>query len=259
MINLDRATDRLARIRAQLDALALPWTRLAAVDARALTAAQAASLDEAAYRRKHGMTPSLGELGCYLSHIEVMRALLAGPHEFALVLEDDVLLHAGLPTVLAGLVAHADRWDVVKLSAVHSGTPVPYLDVAPGHRLAVMMSRCTGSSAYLMNRRAAEAYVRGLLPMSLPYDHVFDQGWRFGLKVRLVTPTPCGHDEVIESTIVGGPNRKFPKWQRWGAYAYRLGNELRRVRYGLTHALAEKLRGGGSGQRAGDLGAQRGR
>jgi hypothetical protein len=43
---------------------------------------------------------------------------------------------------------------------------------------------------------------RGLLPMSLPYDHVFDQGWRFGLKVRLVTPTPCGHDEEIATTIV---------------------------------------------------------
>lgn len=249
VINLDRAPDRLARIRAQLDALGLPWTRLAAVDARALTPAQAASLDEAAYRRKHGMTPSMGELGCYLSHIEVMRALLASPYEFALVLEDDVLLHPSLPGVLDGLVAHASRWDVAKLSAVHSGTPVPYLQVAPGHSLAVMLSRCTGSSAYLMNRRAAEAYVAGLLPMSLPYDHVFDQGWRFGLKYRLVTPTPCGHDEVIESTIVAGPNRKFPKWKRWSTYAYRIGNELRRARYGLAHALLEKLGGRGLGAR----------
>lgn len=269
VINLDRAPDRLARIRSQLDALGLPWTRLAAVDARALSPAQVASLDEAAYRRKHGMKPSLGELGCYLSHIEVMRALLASPHEFALVLEDDVLLHPGLPAVLEGLVANPSRWDVVKLSAVHSGTPVPYLEVAPGHSLAVMLSRCTGSSAYLLNRRAAEAYIDGLLPMSLPYDHVFDQGWRFGIKYRLVTPTPCGHDEVIESTIVAGPNRKFPKWKRWRTYAYRVGNELRRARYGLSHALREKLeqrrlaRSGAaqapasSGGGAGYLGSQR--
>jgi glycosyl transferase family 25 len=251
VINLDRAPDRLARIRAQLDALGLPWTRLAAVDARALQPEQAAALDEAAYRRKHGMAPSLGELGCYLSHIEVMRALLASPHEFALVLEDDVLLHPSLPAVLEGLVAHAARWDVAKLSAVHSGTPVPYLQVAPGHWLAVMLSRCTGSSAYVLSRAAAEAYIAGLLPMSLPYDHVFDQGWRFGLKYRLVTPTPCGHDEVIESTIVAGPNRKFPKHRRWRAYAYRIGNELRRARYGLTHALLEKLGGRGLGRAGG--------
>jgi glycosyl transferase family 25 len=230
----------------QLQRLALPYTRLPAVDARALTPEQRAALDEPAYRRKHGMTPVLGELGCYLSHVAAMRLFLASSAEFALVLEDDVLLHAGLPAVLQGLMRHAGRWDVAKLSAVHSGTPVPVLEVAPGHHLAVMLSRCTGSSAYLMNRHAATAYLRepdGLLPMSLPYDHVFDQGWRFGLKFRLVTPTPCGHDETIASTIVAPPggSRKFHWTKRLPAYAYRLGNEWRRLVYGLTQTLRERL------------------
>jgi glycosyl transferase family 25 len=244
VINLDRAPERLARIRAQLDRLGLPWTRLAAVDARALTPEQAATLDEPAYRRKHGKTPAPGELGCYLSHHEVMRRFLAGEAEFALVLEDDVLLEPSLPAVLQGLLAHPDRWDMVKLSAVHSGTPVPVLEVAPGHRLAVMLTRCTGSSAYLINRRAATAYARDLLPMSLPYDHVFDQGWRFGLKVRLVTPTPCTHDEQIATTIVSTGSRKF-HWSRRGpAHLYRLGNESRRLVYGLTQLIGERFAAG---------------
>jgi glycosyl transferase family 25 len=246
VINLDRAPERLARITQQLQRLQLPFTRLPAVDARAFTPAQAALLDEAAYRRKHGMTPVPGELGCYLSHVEVMRAFLASDARAALVLEDDVKLHDTLPAVLAGLMRHGGRWDMTKLSAVHSGTPVPVAEVAPGHHLAVMLSRCTGSSAYLMNRRAATAYLdaaTGLLPMQLPYDHVFDQGWRFGLKVRLVTPTPCGHDDQVASTIgtSAGTTRKFPWQQRLPAFRYRLGNELRRVAYGLRQALAEKL------------------
>jgi glycosyl transferase family 25 len=216
------------------------------VDARTLTAEQLAKLDEPAYRRRHGMAPVMGELGCYLSHMEVMRAFVASGADFALVLEDDVLLHDSLPAVLQGLLHHARRWDVAKLSAVHRGTPVPYLALAAGHQLAVMLSRCTGSSAYLMNRRAAAAYLRspgGLLPMSLPYDHVFDQGWRFGLKFRLVTPTPCGHDDQIASTIVAppGPGRKFHWTQRGGAYAYRLGNELRRLTHGLREILRERF------------------
>jgi glycosyl transferase, family 25 len=244
VINLDRAPERLARVSAQLQHLQLPFTRLPAVDARALTAEQHGALDEPAYRRKHGMSPVLGELGCYLSHVEVMRAFLASNAQFALVLEDDVLLHDSLPAVLQGLLRNPGRWDVAKLSAVHRGTPVPYLDLALGHRLAVMLSRCTGSSAYLMNRRAAQAYLRepgGLLPMQLPYDHVFDQGWRFGIKYRLVTPTPCGHDEQIASTIVSPPgvSRKFHWTQRLPTYAYRLGNELRRLRYGLLETLRE--------------------
>lgn len=61
VINLDRATDRLERIDRQLSALALPFTRLSAVDARQLTAAQRAAFDEVAYRRKHGMAPVAGE------------------------------------------------------------------------------------------------------------------------------------------------------------------------------------------------------
>ena len=243
VINLDRAPERLARIAAQLDRLGLTWTRLPAVDARALQPAQRAALDDVAYRRKHGKEPVLGELGCYLSHVEVMRRFVAGGAPYALVLEDDVQLRDSLPAVLQGLVAQPGRWDMVKLSGVHSGTPVPYLEVAPGHRLAVMLSRCTGSSAYLMNRRAAEAYLRGLLPMQLPYDHVFDQGWRFGLKVRMVTPWACGHDDQVASTIVAPPGggRKFHWTKRLPTYAYRLRNEARRVGYGLSQALRERF------------------
>jgi glycosyl transferase family 25 len=241
VINLDRAPERLARISGQLQRLGLPYTRLPAVDARALTPAQRAAFDAPGYHRRHGMTPVPGELGCYLSHVEVVRRFLAGGAEFALVLEDDALIHPSLPAVLQGLQAHPRRWDMVKLSAVHSGTPVPVLTVAPGHHLAVMLSRCTGSSAYLMNRRAATAYARGLLPMSLPYDHVFDLGWRFGLKVRLVTPTPCTHDDQIATTIEAapGPSRKFRWTRRWSTYSYRLGIEARRLLYGLTHLLRE--------------------
>lgn len=244
VINLDRDTARLQRIAQQLEPTGLAWTRMSAVYGRDLPPdEQARLLDGTAYRRKHGMEPALGELGCYLSHVAVMRALLASPHRFALVLEDDVLLTPSLVPVLQGLLARPERWDMVKLSAVHSGTPQPYLDVAPGHRLAVMLSRCTGSSAYLVNRRAAQAYVDGLLPMSLPYDHVFDQGWTFGLKVRLVTPTPCIHDEEIATTIgAGGGTRKFAWWRRLSAHRYRLGNELRRVRYGLAQLRAERSR-----------------
>lgn len=244
VINLDKDRERLQRITQQLAPTGLAWTRISAVYGRDLPEPERLRLlDSASYRRKHGMEPALGELGCYLSHVAVMRALLDSPHRFALVLEDDVLLTPALVPVLQGLLAHAGRWDMVKLSQVHSGTPQPVLDLAPGHRLAVMLSRCTGSSAYIVNRRAAQAYVDGLLPMSLPYDHVFDQGWTFGLQVRMVTPTPCIHDEEIATTIgTGGASRKFRWWRRLPAHAYRLGNELRRVRYGLMETLRERRR-----------------
>jgi len=247
VINLDRAPDRLARITAQMQRLGLPFHRMAAVDARSMTPAQEAQLDESAYRRKHGMSPLLGELGCYLSHVQVMRAFLASNAELALVMEDDVLLHDSLPAVLEGLARHSQRWDMCKLSAVHSGTPQLLLELSPGHRLAVMLSRCTAASAYVLNRKAAQSYLHGpdpLLPMSLPIDHVIDQGWRFGIKVRLVVPTPCSHDDQVASNIgatsASNRHRKFPWYRRGSAYAYRLKNEVARVVYGLLQTARER-------------------
>lgn len=242
VINLDRAKERLERVSRQLDDAGLPWTRLRAVEGRAMSPQEvAAALDADTFRRWHGMEPALGEVGCYLSHVAAMRALLDSPHAAALILEDDVLLTPALQPVLQGLMRHAARWDMVKLSAVHSGTPQPVLEVAPGHHLAVMLSRCTGASAYVVSRHAAQVYLQRLLPMQLPYDHVFDKAWMLGLKVRLVTPCPCVHDEQIATTIAtGGASRKFPWHRRWPTYGYRLRNELTRVAWGLRETWRER-------------------
>ena len=243
VINLDRSPQRWQRVSAQLQAQGLAFERLSAVDARAFTPEQQAQLDVAAFHRLHGMEPLPGELGCYLSHVKAMTHFLASPAEFALVLEDDITLTERLPAALAGLLAHPDRWDMVKLSGVHSGTPQPVLPLAEGQQLAVMLTRCTGSSAYVVNRRAARAYVQGLLPMQLPFDHVFDRGWQFGLKVRLLLPLPCVHGDDGGSTILasGGGRAKFHWRRRWPTYAFRVRASLRRLAYGLHHWALERV------------------
>lgn len=96
VINLDRAPERLVRIGARLDTLGLPWSRFSAVEGKLLTAEdQAQLLDRPGFERRHGMTPTLGELGCYVSHVRVMQAFLDSGHDFALILEDDVHPHGG--------------------------------------------------------------------------------------------------------------------------------------------------------------------
>lgn len=56
----------------------------------------------------------------------------------------------------------------------------------------------------MINRTAAQRYVQQLLPMQLPYDHAYDRGWVYGLKVRRVFPEVCVHDDQVVSTI-GNP------------------------------------------------------
>lgn len=243
VINLDRAVERRAKISGALQSLGIAWERLAAVDGSRLPPAERqAKLDEREFQRRRGMPSVPGELGCYLSHVEAMRRLLDSDATCALVLEDDVLPGQELMAVVQALLSHPDRWDMVKLSAVHSGAPVRVLKLTGSHWLAVMFGSCRGSSAYLVNRFAAQRYHERLLPMSVQVDHVLDQGWRFGIKVRMVTPPPAQHDQTVASTIAQAPgtgSRKFHWSRRLPSYLYRLDTEAHRVLHALRECWGE--------------------
>jgi glycosyl transferase, family 25 len=250
VINLDKDTARLAKIANQLEALGLAWTRIPAVHGARLTAEQRQRLvDVEGYGRRHGMTPNAGEIGCYLSHLDAARALLASDATQALVLEDDVGLTPDVPAILDALAEKADRWDMVKLSAVHRGTPQPVVRLGERHHLTVMLSQCTAASAYVINRRAAHAYVDNLLPIRLPFDHAFDRAWTLGIRVRRVDPLVAIHDHEVESSSgqvahadgqAAASDRVFPWHRRLPTYVWRIVNELRRVTHGLLSVLRER-------------------
>ena len=157
-------------------------------------------------------------------------------------MEDDAILEDGFSQVVQYLSHHPKPWDMVKLSGVHSGTPCAVSTINDQYRLSVMFSKCTCSSAYMLNRKAAEAYNQGLLPMSLPYDHEFDKGWTYGIKVRAVTPFVVIHNEQAPTTIITTPtiSRKLAGLHRLPAYGYRLKTELCRLGYAISQYLTAR-------------------
>lgn len=242
VINLDRSPERLASIAAQLDQQGLRWQRISASDGRTLSMTDASLLDVESFRRKHGKEPLPGELGCYLSHVRAIDEFLAGPQQVVMVLEDDVQLGPDLKRVLVGLLMQHEQWDVVKLSGIHSGTPLVLSALDDFYSLAVGLSRYTGASCYLVNRFAAEAYAKDLLPMTLPYDHEYDQAWMRGIRLRMVVPAPCIHSFDMGSVLhpVGVSRPNFHWTRRWGTVAWRTLNECRRLIHGLSQWLAYK-------------------
>jgi glycosyl transferase family 25 len=241
VINLDRSPERLMEISPQLEKFGLSFERVQAVDGKHVSEGQKALLDEKCYQSKHGKSSLPGELGCYLSHIRAIDTFLASKKPYAVILEDDAILKEGFVQGILNLLEHADRWDMVKLSGVHTGTPVSVLKLNQMHVLAIMFSKCTGSSAYAINRRAALAYLQGLLPMTLPYDHEFDKGWDYGIKVRSISPFLVTHNEGAATTIlpIGRSNRKLTGINRWPAYQYRIKTEFERFGYAIRHYLKE--------------------
>lgn len=236
VINLDRSPNRLKKISAQLDRLGLNWQRVTAVDGATLNMDDITVLDTPRFHQQHGKHPLPGELGCYLSHIKALEALLSTDHEWGLILEDDADLGDGLPAVINALLEQPQAWDLVKLSGMHSGTPVKAQKLLSGQDLCIALSSYTGASCYLVNRYAAERMSKRLLPMSLPYDWAYDRGWLLGLKVRIVMPAPCQHSFVMGSELhpKGIIRKNFPWYRRTSTYMWRLTNEINRILYGLS-------------------------
>jgi glycosyl transferase family 25 len=236
VINLDRSPLRLENIAGQLNRLGLAWQRMPAADGKNLDLSDARLLDLEGFKRLHGKMPLVGELGCYLSHVWCMQRLLSTDYEYALIVEDDALLGDDLPAVLSDLMTMPSHWDMVKLSGMHGGTPLKLEVLSGGRSLAVPLSRYTGSSCYLVNRKVAALYADGLLPMKLPYDHEYDRAWDYGFKMRMVVPAPCLHTFELGSELnpFGVARLNFHWTKRLQVYGWRLSNEFRRLVYGIS-------------------------
>lgn len=244
VINLDRSPDRLAVMRQRLSRTGLPWRRVTAVDGHALDLPACAELDIKGYQRRHGKALNPAEAGCYFPHIEALRQFLAGPCAHALVLEDDADFPFDFSLLLRRLMAVEHLWDIVKLSSFHSGTPVRIADLNPPHALAIPLSRHMNANSLLFNRRAAQVLLERLLPMRLPYDHALERAWLYGLRLRVVTPSPCPSSTGLASTICDhrlARAFKFPLYRRMLAMLFRLHTELLRVAFGLAHVLRARV------------------
>jgi glycosyl transferase, family 25 len=230
LINLDRSRDRLTSMVAQLDSAGLAWKRVAGVDGSSFGELPWAGYDHRAYDRNWGKSPHPGEVGCFLSHVRALQAFLEDDAAFGLILEDDCRFSPDLRSVLDDLIECAGQWDVVKLSGKHSGMPMTVETLPHGRRLVALLQRQTGSAAYLVNRKAAQVYVSRLLPMNVPYDHTFDQVWRFGLTLRGIVPLAIGegapHSTIGYHSVQGAKKIWF---RRAGVLGYRTRTEIRRV------------------------------
>ena len=231
VINLDRATERWRFVEQGMAATGIPFRRVSAFEGRRLSF-PIPEFDERGYRLRHGRRRNDAEVGCYLSHLECLRLLLASDLDFALVVEDDAAPSPDLRQVIDEALRHREAWDVLRLSGYHDPLPMPIamLRTSPPRRLGVPLSRLSGAAAYVVGRTSAEVLLRRLVPMRVPFDHALDREWFHGLRVAMVDPLPVaqmGHDLGTQIPLAAD---RLP-WLRRHAtvFPYRAMNEASRV------------------------------
>lgn len=239
MINLDRATERRARMEAQFDRMGLTVTRIPAIDGKAEAARIAPMADTARFTALMGRPPLSAELGCYLSHMEAWRQLVASGAEVGLVLEDDVVFHDNFLAAMEAALTVRDQWDMLKLNRIRAKLPVRQGRVQDW-QLNAYLGPATGFGAYLITRDLAARLLPQLLPIRLPIDYEATRWWHYDFRLVGLEPFPSHVDDGGVSTINGlnfAEVVKPPLHRRLGNYKMRAGNYLHRLSAELRRGL----------------------
>jgi glycosyl transferase family 25 len=242
IINLERSTERLEKTATTLSDLGIKWERCIAIDGWNNNNSLETLIDTQAFHKQHGKQALPGEVGCYASHLKALKHFVNSDFDFSLIMEDDIELGSDLPTIIQELIQSCDKWDLVKLSGIHNGTPLKIKNLkTKKYSISIMLTSYTGASCYMVNKHAASIMIEQLFPMSLPYDLAYDRGWLTGLKVRAVTPPPCHHSFAMGSELhpKGVVRKNFHWTKRISTHFWRLKNGFTRLTYGLTEYFIE--------------------
>lgn len=156
VINLDRAPERMERIARLLDAMGVPYERVAAVDGSALPATD---VPDGAF----AMTPA--EIATVLSHRKCWDLFERSGEPHCLVLEDDVHFGSDFPAFVLGDPALPADFDLIKIETtpnkVWLDRPMPRL-LFGRRKLLRLASPHLGAAGYVLSRSGL-AKLHGIL------------------------------------------------------------------------------------------------
>lgn len=115
-INLDKRIDRNLHITHELERLQLSAQRLAAVDGKRLTKTDKEFVNEDSFILTMKRPIRNGEIGCAASHRAIWKRMVDENIEFAMVLEDDIILDKKILTFLHNPEFY-ERFDFINLSS----------------------------------------------------------------------------------------------------------------------------------------------
>ncbi len=230
VINLAQATERWEFVSDNLRQSEIEFTRVEAVDGRALTLPHP-NYSARNFQLRHGHRDNYGHIGCYLSHLKAFRMFLQSSHSHALILEDDTKPAASLRNIIDRAIEYQSTWDILRICGFHDPHPVPFAKLDNEYQLCICLTRLCGTGAYVVTRHAAEVLAKTLDPMKLPIDHAMDREWFFGLRAAAVLPFPVSQRQHrFKTQCAGRPEHKLPWYLRyWTVFPYRTFNETTRV------------------------------
>ena len=204
LINLDRNPERLEFMRGQLGRLGIAFERFPAVWGRGLSAEERrACFSKVRSFIAAGKRLSDAEIGVAMSHAGCCRRMVEANEQYALVLEDDVVLSDGFGAALSRVEAFVNpgRPQVVLLS----GYGVKDAETLPEEIRQVKSAWC--ADAYVLTLPAARLILEANSPVVTVADSFKRWRRRFGLEIFRALPATARQDD----TTFASENVVLPK------------------------------------------------
>lgn len=229
IITLNKDKDNVIKLQQDLETQGLHSRTFAAVDGRAgppeLHEGESVSQFQALVNRKAPLTNS--EMGCYFSHLRVIRQAFDAGETHVFILEDDIVLEDNLLPLLSSIIQLDEHFHLVRLMSLKIRKRKVLADLGNDYKLVRPVRGALGTQGYILNRQGMERVLNYGSVMTMPIDKLYDSFFLFDLNCYSVEPHAIyelAHTSSIIKTAAGLDGRL------WVRGLWRL-NKLKRSIY----------------------------
>lgn len=191
VLNRAEETTRLEHFRIQAGRLRQSFARIEATSSAQLQEHPDYALyDTASNANQYYRELTPAEIATYLSHRRAWQRMLDDDLDFAIILEDDVLLANSFAYLVRTVVELENPWHVLKLAEPYARVKSKGIERLGASTLVQYPHVPLGTSAYVIKREGAQAMLEWSERFFRPLDVDFQWAWQPGLKVRGLRPYP---------------------------------------------------------------------
>ena len=221
VINLARADERKAAMLAQLKGIDAEF--FTATDGKNLNATEKKLYQKLIkmpddFNRYHLIQQKMallypplfdGEIGCYLSHYRLLQHIVKQKIEYAVILEDDLIMQDDWYDVAKMLANSYHAWDAVRLCGLRKRKFDKLESLDAGYCLAKLHNTACGAQAYMVTHQGAKKLLHLLRFMTLPVDITLDGYWQEDIAFYAVQPYVIAPNQAVVSTIDDVPQARI--------------------------------------------------